>query len=55
VELIVADPGLFQATKRHLSSRIDRLDCSVDEFAQITAATKDTVCSILGGGQKHNH
>lgn len=36
----------ISATKRHLSSRIDRLDCSVDEFAQITAATKDTVSDI---------
>ncbi|KAK3443367.1 hypothetical protein EUGRSUZ_B03519 [Eucalyptus grandis] len=36
----------ISATKRHLSSRIDRLDCSVDEFAQITAATKDTESKI---------
>ncbi|GJR34843.1 mediator of RNA polymerase II transcription subunit 1 like protein [Tanacetum coccineum] len=30
-------------TKRHLSSRIDRVNCSLDEFAEITAATQDEV------------
>ncbi|XP_030542040.1 uncharacterized protein LOC115749382 [Rhodamnia argentea] len=36
----------ISATKRHLSSRIDSLDCNLDEFAQLTAATKDTVSDI---------
>ncbi|XP_056165433.1 uncharacterized protein LOC115672019 isoform X2 [Syzygium oleosum] len=36
----------ISATKRHLSSRIDRLDCNLDEFAQLTAETKDTVSDI---------
>ncbi|KAL8201359.1 hypothetical protein R6Q57_012698 [Mikania cordata] len=35
-------------TKRHLSSRIDRVDCSLDEVAEITATTKDEVSSIRG-------
>ncbi|KAF8040928.1 hypothetical protein BT93_B2985 [Corymbia citriodora subsp. variegata] len=36
----------ISATKRHLSSRIDHLDSNLDEFAQITAVTKDTVSDI---------
>ncbi|KAL8224513.1 hypothetical protein R6Q57_019988 [Mikania cordata] len=36
------------ATKRHLSSRIDRVDCSLDEFAEITASTKDEVSYLRG-------
>lgn len=34
---------VFQATKRHLSSRIDIVDSKVDECAENTAATKDEV------------
>ena len=34
---------ILQATKRHLSSRIDRVDCSIDEFAELTASTKEEV------------
>ncbi|KAL8241697.1 hypothetical protein R6Q59_011999 [Mikania micrantha] len=36
------------ATKKHLSSRIDRVDCSLDEFAEITASTKDEVSYLRG-------
>lgn len=37
------------ATKRHLSSRIDRVDCSIDEFAELTSATKEEVFELRGG------
>ncbi|PWA84066.1 hypothetical protein CTI12_AA163260 [Artemisia annua] len=33
-------------TKRHLSSRIDRVNCSLDEFAEITASTQDEVHAL---------
>ncbi|KAL6961635.1 hypothetical protein U1Q18_051510, partial [Sarracenia purpurea var. burkii] len=36
------------ATKRHLSSRIDRVDCNLDECAEITAATRDEVSELRG-------
>ncbi|KAK9052684.1 hypothetical protein SSX86_029314 [Deinandra increscens subsp. villosa] len=35
-------------TKRHLSSRIDRVDCGLDEVAEITATTKEEVSAIRG-------
>ena len=35
--------SFFQATKKHLSSRIDRVDCSLDECAELTAATREEV------------
>ncbi|RVW40104.1 hypothetical protein CK203_081942 [Vitis vinifera] len=38
-----------KATKRHLSSRIDRVDCSIDEFAELTSATKEEVFELRGG------
>lgn len=39
---------VFQATKRHLSSRIDRVDCNLDECAELTAATREEVGQIKG-------
>lgn len=36
------------ATKRHLSSRIDRVDCNLDECAELTAATRDEVSELRG-------
>ncbi|KAI7745621.1 hypothetical protein M8C21_033467, partial [Ambrosia artemisiifolia] len=36
------------AMKRHLSSRMDRVDCSLNEVAGITATTKEEVSAILG-------
>ncbi|XP_051122581.1 uncharacterized protein LOC127245628 [Andrographis paniculata] len=36
------------ATKKHLSSRIDRVDCKIDECADNTAATKDEVNELRG-------
>ncbi|KAJ9549387.1 hypothetical protein OSB04_021930 [Centaurea solstitialis] len=36
------------ATKRHLSSRIDRVDCSLDECAEIAASTKEEVSALRG-------
>ncbi|GFZ21115.1 bZIP transcription factor, putative [Actinidia rufa] len=36
------------ATKRHLSSRIDRVDCSLDECAELTAATREEVSELRG-------
>ncbi|CAK9144332.1 unnamed protein product [Ilex paraguariensis] len=38
----------ISATKRHLSSRIDRVECNLDEFAEVTTGTKEEV-TILGG------
>ncbi|KAJ4960156.1 hypothetical protein NE237_020066 [Protea cynaroides] len=35
-------------TKRFLSSRIDRVDCKLDEFAEITAATKEEISEVKG-------
>ncbi|KVH95729.1 Protein of unknown function DUF1664 [Cynara cardunculus var. scolymus] len=39
---------LDNATKRHLSSRIDRVDCSLDECAEIAASTKEEVSALRG-------
>ncbi|XP_057493924.1 uncharacterized protein LOC130779337 [Actinidia eriantha] len=36
------------ATKKHLSSRIDRVDCNLDECAEITAATRKEVSELRG-------
>ncbi|KAG5520600.1 hypothetical protein RHGRI_033247 [Rhododendron griersonianum] len=36
------------ATKRHLSSRIDRVDCNLDECAELTAATREEVSELRG-------
>ncbi|KAM7464762.1 hypothetical protein LguiA_032883 [Lonicera macranthoides] len=36
------------ATKRHLSSRIDRVDCSLDECAELTATTREEVSELRG-------
>lgn len=38
----------ISATKKHLSSRIDRVDCKIDECADITAATKGEVSGLRG-------
>lgn len=38
----------FQATKRHLSSRIDRVDCKIDECVDNSTATKEEVRYIIG-------
>ncbi|KAK9120129.1 hypothetical protein Scep_018222 [Stephania cephalantha] len=38
----------LSAAKRHLSSRIDRVDSNIDECAQITAATRDEVSELRG-------
>ncbi|KAL0357746.1 UNVERIFIED_CONTAM: putative DNA primase large subunit [Sesamum calycinum] len=38
----------WKATKRHLSSRIDRVDCKIDECAENTAATKEEVSELRG-------
>lgn len=38
----------ISATKRHLSSRIDRVDCNLDECAELTAATKEEVSNLRG-------
>ncbi|XP_042053376.1 uncharacterized protein LOC121798438 [Salvia splendens] len=35
-------------TKKHLSSRIDRVDCKIDEVADHTTATKDEVSELRG-------
>lgn len=35
-------------TKRHLSSRIDRVDCGLDECAEVTAATREEVSQLRG-------
>ncbi|KAI3694147.1 hypothetical protein L1987_77108 [Smallanthus sonchifolius] len=35
-------------TKRHLSSRIDRVDCSLDEVAEITTSTREEVSALHG-------
>ncbi|GFY88114.1 hypothetical protein Acr_06g0000540 [Actinidia rufa] len=37
-----------KATKKHLSSRIDRVDCNLDECAEITAATRKEVSELRG-------
>ncbi|KAF7124040.1 hypothetical protein RHSIM_Rhsim12G0024000 [Rhododendron simsii] len=39
---------LENATKRHLSSRIDRVDCNLDECAELTAATREEVSELRG-------
>ncbi|XP_072950199.1 uncharacterized protein [Typha angustifolia] len=36
------------AVKRHLSSRIDRVDCSLDEYKEIGVATKEEVTLLHG-------
>nr|XP_043631765.1 uncharacterized protein LOC122603188 [Erigeron canadensis] len=36
------------ATRQHLSSRIDRVDCTLDEFAEVTASTQEDVSSLRG-------
>ncbi|CAA2984322.1 Hypothetical predicted protein [Olea europaea subsp. europaea] len=38
----------ISATKRHLSSRIDSVDCKIDECAENTAATKEEVSELRG-------
>ncbi|KAG8365861.1 hypothetical protein BUALT_Bualt17G0015900 [Buddleja alternifolia] len=38
----------WKATKKHLSSRIDRVDCKIDECADNTSATKDEVSELRG-------
>ncbi|KAI5679394.1 hypothetical protein M9H77_10344 [Catharanthus roseus] len=43
---------LENATKRHLSSRIDIVDSKVDECAENTAATKDEVSKLEGDVSK---
>ncbi|KAG6422425.1 hypothetical protein SASPL_118997 [Salvia splendens] len=35
-------------TKKHLSSRIDRVDCKIDEVADHTTATKDEISDLRG-------
>ncbi|KAK3033353.1 hypothetical protein RJ639_034403 [Escallonia herrerae] len=39
---------LEKATRKHLSSRIDRVDCSIDECAELTAATSGEVSELRG-------
>ncbi|KAK9276441.1 hypothetical protein L1049_005974 [Liquidambar formosana] len=38
----------ISATKRHLSSRIDRVDCNLDECAEVTNATREEVSELRG-------
>ncbi|XP_022891274.1 uncharacterized protein LOC111406226 isoform X1 [Olea europaea var. sylvestris] len=38
----------ISATKRHLSSRIDRVDCKIDECVDDTTATKEEVSELRG-------
>lgn len=38
----------FQSTKRHLSSKIDRVDTGLDEAAKLTDATRGEVGTIRG-------
>ncbi|KAL3656007.1 hypothetical protein CASFOL_000403 [Castilleja foliolosa] len=38
----------ISATRRHLSSRIDRVDCKIDECADNTSATKEEVSELRG-------
>ncbi|KAA8533336.1 hypothetical protein F0562_033131 [Nyssa sinensis] len=38
----------ISAAKRHLSSRIDRVDCSLDECAELTAGTREEVSELRG-------
>uniref|UniRef100_A0A5B6ZKU1 Putative B-zip transcription factor n=1 Tax=Davidia involucrata TaxID=16924 RepID=A0A5B6ZKU1_DAVIN len=38
----------ISVTKRHLSSRIDRVDCSLDECAELTSATREEVSELQG-------
>ncbi|PIN08356.1 hypothetical protein CDL12_19068 [Handroanthus impetiginosus] len=38
----------ISATKKHLSSRIDRVDCKIDECSDNTAATKEEVSELRG-------
>ncbi|KAH6798106.1 hypothetical protein C2S52_022660 [Perilla frutescens var. hirtella] len=38
----------ISVTKRHLSSRIDRVDCKLDECADNSTATKEDVSQLLG-------
>ncbi|KAL2559958.1 hypothetical protein Fot_04697 [Forsythia ovata] len=38
----------ISATKRHLSSRIDRVDCKIDECGDNTTATKEEVSELRG-------
>ncbi|GER53105.1 B-zip transcription factor [Striga asiatica] len=39
---------LENATRKHLSSRIDRVDCKIDECADNAAATKEEVLELRG-------
>ncbi|KAF8399991.1 hypothetical protein HHK36_015864 [Tetracentron sinense] len=39
---------IWEAAKRHLSSRIDRVDSNLDECAELTAATRDEVSQLRG-------
>ncbi|KAK6922433.1 protein of unknown function DUF1664 [Dillenia turbinata] len=45
---------LETATKKHLSSRIDRVDCNLDECAELTASTREeeTKLSRIEGKQE---
>ncbi|KAL3818706.1 hypothetical protein ACJIZ3_004611 [Penstemon smallii] len=38
----------ISATKKHLSSRIDRVDCKIDECADNTNATKEEISELRG-------
>ncbi|GMP82292.1 hypothetical protein CsSME_00036668 [Camellia sinensis var. sinensis] len=39
---------LIKATKRHLSSKIDRVDRTLEESAELTAATREEVSELRG-------
>ncbi|XP_038703819.1 uncharacterized protein LOC120000023 isoform X2 [Tripterygium wilfordii] len=42
----------ISVTKRHLSSRIDRVDASLDEFAETNARTENEVVVVRKGSEK---
>ncbi|KAL3835718.1 hypothetical protein ACJIZ3_010454 [Penstemon smallii] len=48
VVVIVVGSGYvwWKATKKHLSSRIDRVDCKIDECADNTSATREEVSEV---------
>ncbi|GJV05018.1 mediator of RNA polymerase II transcription subunit 1 like protein, partial [Tanacetum coccineum] len=42
----------WKTTKRHVTSRIDRVNCRLDEFAEINESTQEEVSSIRGVAQE---
>ncbi|KAL6529347.1 hypothetical protein OROGR_014970 [Orobanche gracilis] len=48
LENVYSSISSFQTTRKHLSSRIDRVDCKIDECTDNTVATREEVSELRG-------